>query len=294
VNFLVVVFFPNQFSCGGFADAVAHREGEAIFGRVLFERVFCGATVGAGCGSLPEAVAHRGEATECSFHGIISRHRSSSMRKVSLFFVLPCFLAALVTLIYKTAIAQTETTMPPAENAPAQTPNASSPDVYAGVWQEGKAVFSDVELLDIFTKYARGYKPEQPIKFSHKIHVGKNKMECQYCHSGVSKSSFATIPSVESCMGCHNVVKTDSPEIQKLKGYFERKEAIPWVPVNNMPEHAHFNHERHVKAGVGCQSCHGQVQEMEVVEKVSSLKMGWCLTCHRERGASIDCAVCHY
>jgi hypothetical protein len=165
-----------------------------------------------------------------------------------------------------------------------------------GLWNDGKAVFSDIKLLDILWRrpFARGYRPEQPIKFSHVIHVQKNQMECTYCHSGVAKSSFATIPSVELCMGCHKLVKTDSEEIKKLKKYYDEKKPVEWVPVNNLPEHAHFNHQRHVKAGVGCQNCHGQVQKQQVVERVSSLKMGFCLTCHREKGVSIDCATCHY
>ena len=163
----------------------------------------------------------------------------------------------------------------------------------AGAWRDGKAVFSDILLLDIFHKYSRGYKPEQPIAFNHQIHVEKNGLECQYCHSGVSKSPYATIPPVELCMGCHKVVKTDSPEIKKLAKHFEEKTPVEWEPVHNLPEHAYFTHERHIKAGVGCQSCHGQVQKMEVVEKVSSLKMGFCVSCHRDSGVSIDCAVCH-
>lgn len=164
----------------------------------------------------------------------------------------------------------------------------------AGVWQEGKAVFSDIQALDIFWDHARGYKPTQPINYNHQIHVEKNGMECQYCHSGVAKSPFATIPSVELCMGCHKTVRTEMPEIKKLAEYFEKKEPIPWEPVNHLPEHVRFTHERHVKAGVGCQNCHGQVQKMDVVEKVSSLKMGFCVTCHRDKGASIDCATCHH
>ena len=167
-------------------------------------------------------------------------------------------------------------------------------NINAGLWREGKAVFSDVKALDIFLKYARGYKPKQPINFSHKLHVEKNQMECQYCHSSVHKSPFATIPSVDLCMGCHQNVKKESSEIQKLKEYYDKKEPIPWVPVNNLPEYVVFNHQRHLKAGVGCHNCHGQVQEMDVVEKTSSLKMGFCVSCHRENGASIDCAVCHY
>ena len=186
----------------------------------------------------------------------------------------------------------------PQAAAPTPTPDPDSEayqkEITRGVWREGKAVFSDIKLLDIFTKYARGYRPEQPIKYSHAIHVGKLKMECTYCHSGVNKSHYATIPAVETCMGCHKIVRTDRPEIKKLKQYYDEKRPIEWEPVNNLPEHAHFNHERHLKAGVGCQTCHGQINKMEVVEKVSSLKMGWCVSCHRERGVSIDCAVCHY
>lgn len=167
-------------------------------------------------------------------------------------------------------------------------------ELMEGVWNDGKAVFSDITLLDVFWKYARGYKPEQPINYSHKLHAGKLGIECQYCHTGVNKSAFATIPAVETCMGCHKLVKTDSPEIKKLAKHFADKTPVEWEPVNHLPEHAVFNHERHTKAGVGCQNCHGQVQKMDKVEKVSSLKMGFCVDCHRAKGASIDCAVCHY
>lgn len=163
-----------------------------------------------------------------------------------------------------------------------------------GVWRDGKAVFSDIELLDVFTPFARGYRPKQPIAFSHNIHVELNKMECQYCHSGVTKSPYATIPPVELCMGCHKNIKTESPEIQKLKEYYDKGESIAWEPVHRLPEHAVFNHARHIKSGVGCQKCHGQIGRMNVVEKVSSLKMGFCVSCHRDQGAPIDCATCHY
>lgn len=168
-------------------------------------------------------------------------------------------------------------------------------DVATGVWREGKAVFSDVPLLDIFWgDLARGYHPEQPINYSHQVHVEKNNMECQYCHSGVNKSPYATIPSLETCMGCHKNVKADSPEIKKMAESFKQGKPIEWEPVHNLPEHAYFTHERHVKAGVSCQTCHGLVQKMDAAEKVSSMKMGWCVSCHRENGASIDCSTCHF
>lgn len=212
------------------------------------------------------------------------------MRRIAIALFVLTFAVAFVTLGRKTALAGGE------QNQPSQAA-ASDTSVYsAGVWQEGKAVFSDIALLDIFLRdyLKRGYQPEQPIHYSHQIHVEKNKMECQYCHSGVTKSSFATMPSVDLCMGCHKVVKTDSPEIKKLKDLYDKHETVEWVPVNNLPEHVHFNHKRHIKAGVGCHTCHGQIQKMPVVEKMASLKMGFCITCHRENGASIDCSTCHY
>lgn len=166
----------------------------------------------------------------------------------------------------------------------------------AGLWNDGKAVFSDIELLDLLlpAHYARGYKPQQPIQFSHKIHVEKSQIECQYCHSFVAKSAYSNVPPVELCMGCHKLVRTERPEIQKLKKYYDEKRPIEWEPVHNLPEHAHFPHERHIKAGVGCQNCHGQIQKMDVVERMSSMKMGFCVTCHRDKGATIDCVACHY
>lgn len=190
--------------------------------------------------------------------------------------------------------------------------------VRAGVWNDGQAALWDLNFLDHFhifgpVERARGHKPEQPIKFSHITHVQRNKMECQFCHWTVSKSSYAAIPEVETCWGCHKHVKgTDDAqkaEIAKLSEYVEAttepdlsaggfkskyKKAIPWVKVHVMPDHVRFNHKRHVKAGVACSSCHGQVPEMAEVERVTSMKMGWCVSCHRAQGTSIDCNVCHY
>lgn len=181
-------------------------------------------------------------------------------------------------------------------NSNSQAQNISREDILAGLWRNGQAVFSDILLLDLFVKdkYARGYKPQQPVNYSHVVHVKQNGIECQYCHSGVTKSSYATMPPLELCMGCHNIIKSESEEIKKLAKAWNGKEPIEWVPVHNLPEHANFNHQRHIKAGVGCQNCHGQVQNMEVVERASGLKMGFCVSCHRDQGVSIDCGICHY
>ncbi len=198
----------------------------------------------------------------------------------------------------------------PAQDATELTPPHQIPlleaykelEVSDGVWNDGKAALWDLHLFDHYryfgpTQRAKGYKPEQPIKFSHITHVQKNKMECQYCHWNVSKASYAAIPEVESCMGCHNIVKGTEPwqqqEIKKLEGYYAKGESIPWMKVHVMPAHVGFNHKRHIKAGVNCSSCHGQVPNMQVVERVTSMKMGWCIDCHRTQGASIDCMVCH-
>ncbi len=179
--------------------------------------------------------------------------------------------------------------------SPAPTSEAAKT---AGLWNGGKAGFSDVQLFDLFLNYARGYKPKQPIAYNHQVHVEKSGLECQYCHSGVSKGPYATVPAVELCMDCHRVITTvngvSSPEIKKLAEYWEKRIPIEWKSVSSLPEVSHFNHERHIKSGVGCQLCHGQVQRMVEVEKVSSFKMGFCVSCHRERGASTDCTGCHY
>lgn len=200
-------------------------------------------------------------------------------------------LAVATFTVESLAVAGTESSA-----SPASATEYTQEEKEAGLWRGGKAVFSDIKALDILIpeQYSRGYAPKQPVNYSHVLHVEKNNIECQYCHSGVTKSSFATIPALEVCMGCHTNVKQDSEEIKKLKEHWDAGKPIEWEPVNNLPEHVQFNHQRHVKAGVGCQSCHGQVQKMEVVERVSSFKMGFCVSCHRENGASIDCGVCHY
>lgn len=186
-------------------------------------------------------------------------------------------------------------------NSTTATTQSSDPalDVRAGVWNNGQAAPWDLHIIDHyryfgFPERARGYKPEQPIAFSHKLHVSDLKMECQFCHWNVTKSSFAAIPEVETCMGCHQqLVTKQSAELDKLKKYWADGQPIPWEKVHVTPDYVRFNHKRHVKAGVTCQECHGQVPQMEVVERASSMKMGWCVDCHRQRGASIDCWTCH-
>lgn len=130
----------------------------------------------------------------------------------------------------------------------------------------------------------QGYKPIQPIAFSHKLHAGQYQLQCQTCHTSVEKSKNANIPSVNICMNCHSYVKKESPEIQKLYKAIETGTPIEWVRIHNLPDFVYFNHSQHVKVGgVECQECHGPIQEMDVVYQYSPLTMGWCIECHRKK-----------
>jgi hypothetical protein len=137
--------------------------------------------------------------------------------------------------------------------------------------------------------------PDQPIAFSHRIHVGKVGLECQFCHQTTDKSTFAGIPSVQKCMSCHANVATDRPEIQKLTGFWDRQEPMEWNRVHRIRirENVFFSHKRHINAEIQCEQCHGQVKYMDKLRRVSSLEMGWCVGCHQQNNASTDCLTCH-
>jgi cytochrome c551/c552 len=138
-----------------------------------------------------------------------------------------------------------------------------------------------------------GYQPTQPIKYSHELHAGIMKIECQYCHTGAFKSKNASIPSLNVCMNCHKTVKQESPEIQKIYtalGYdpatakYDSTKAHPiqWVRIHNLPDLAYFNHSQHTTVGgIECQTCHGPIETMPEVKQHSPLTMKWCIQCHK-------------
>ena len=135
----------------------------------------------------------------------------------------------------------------------------------------------------------QGYAPTQPIAYSHALHAGTLEIECQYCHTGVEIGRSANIPSPNICMNCHTHVQNVggkegvSPEIQKIYDAVDNNQPIEWVRVHNLPDLAYFNHSQHVVVGeIECQTCHGPIQEMEVVGQHSALTMGWCIDCHRQ------------
>lgn len=156
----------------------------------------------------------------------------------------------------------------------------------------------------------KDYEPEQPIFYSHKVHAGINQINCLYCHGNAWESKHAAIPSVNVCMNCHKAIKeykgdplhdkdgneiNGTAEIAKLYKYAgfdpakpdawdpSKAKPVQWVKIHNLPDHVYFNHSQHVRAGkVQCQTCHGEVTEMDVVHQASDLSMGWCVNCHRE------------
>jgi Cytochrome c7 and related cytochrome c/Class III cytochrome C family len=143
--------------------------------------------------------------------------------------------------------------------------------------------------------------PRQPVFFRHDIHAGQFKIQCQYCHYSVAVSPEPGIPSMQTCMGCHLVISgSDSAskvEIRKVRQAWTEKKPIEWVRVHYLARHAHFPHQRHIKAlgPQACATCHGDVERMPQVFKVNNVNnMGFCITCHMERKVSRDCSVCHY
>ena len=131
-------------------------------------------------------------------------------------------------------------------------------------------------------RFERGYAPEQPIPFSHQLHPGTLRIPCTYCHTGVLKSRQAGIPTVEKCLNCHRVTKTDSPDILALTALYESGEPLYWKRVHSLPDHVFFDHRPHVHAGIICQTCHGEVQTMPRVVQFMSMRMSHCLGCHRD------------
>ena len=134
----------------------------------------------------------------------------------------------------------------------------------------------------------------QPIAFSHAHHVSEVGVDCQFCHAYARRGPVAGIPSVQRCVGCHQVVLNEQPEILKVLNYWENEEPIPWVRVHDLPNYVRFAHKTHVRAGVDCADCHGNVAEMQAAVQVESLSMGWCMDCHKERRVTRDCLACHY
>ncbi|EOR95228.1 Molybdopterin oxidoreductase subunit, predicted [Arcticibacter svalbardensis MN12-7] len=198
----------------------------------------------------------------------------------------------------------------PVEDEKVAEPGEKVYDKLKRLSKNKKLVFFTILLVSILlgswswrmmwnTGVHEGYQPEQPIKYSHQLHAGTLKINCQYCHTGAYKSKNASIPSLNVCMNCHNYVQATekyngeiSPEIMKIykaldydpdtKKYGNDPKPIQWVRIHNLPDFAYFNHSQHVSvAGIECQKCHGPIQTMPEVYQYAPLTMKWCINCHR-------------
>lgn len=139
--------------------------------------------------------------------------------------------------------------------------------------------------LDVIHKspYVRytGVARSQPIPFSHKHHTNMG-IDCRYCHTTVEDSSFANIPPTHVCMNCHKEIFNNAEILEPVRSSYETGEPLEWVRVNDLPDHVYFNHSIHVNKGIGCETCHGPVNEMPLMRREEPLFMRWCLDCHRE------------
>jgi len=148
-----------------------------------------------------------------------------------------------------------------------------------------------VYVMYVYPERAAG--PEQPIPFSHRLHVTVKEIDCRFCHNTVDRSAWPGMPPVAKCLFCHLQVIPEHPQIRKLRAFFERGEPIPWNKVTWLPDHVQFQHDRHVAKGVACEECHGDVAAMDRVREEHEFNMGFCLDCHRARKAPTDCWGCH-
>lgn len=129
-----------------------------------------------------------------------------------------------------------------------------------------------------------GYRPVQPVPYSHRLHAGDLGLDCRYCHASVERSPVANVPPTSACMNCHKTVKRDSPLLEPLRVSASTGRPMRWVRVHKLPDFAYFRHDVHVAAGIGCVTCHGRIDEMDVVMQMKPLSMSWCLDCHRDPG----------
>ena len=127
-----------------------------------------------------------------------------------------------------------------------------------------------------------GVAIDQPVHFSHLHHVTGMGIDCRYCHTTVEVSAFAGVPPTETCMTCHSQIWTEAPILEPVRASFRDNKAIEWNRVHDLPDFVYFNHSIHVSQGIGCQSCHGQVDQMPLMKKAHTLNMEWCLDCHRD------------
>lgn len=166
-------------------------------------------------------------------------------------------------------------------------------------WLPAAASLAVVVLLSAITLvlfgvvYPRGLGPQQPIPFSHRVHVQTKKISCLMCHTTVTQGRHAGIPPLQTCLLCHQRIITTYPHIVELRQAFAKGQPIVWQRVNWVPEFVYFDHSLHLRQGIDCGACHGDVTGMDRVVAVRKFEMGFCIRCHREKNATHDCLGCH-
>ena len=126
-----------------------------------------------------------------------------------------------------------------------------------------------------------GNPKAQPVPFSHKHHVAGIGIDCRYCHTTVEEAAFAGIPPTETCMTCHSMLWEEAPILEPVRASFRDNEPLQWTRIHDLPDFVYFKHDIHVNKGIGCQTCHGQVDQMPLMWKENTLNMEWCLECHK-------------
>ena len=127
----------------------------------------------------------------------------------------------------------------------------------------------------------QGQTKDQPVQFSHAHHVGSMGIDCRYCHTTVEESAFANIPPTKTCMNCHSQIWQSAPILEPVRASFREDKPMTWIRVHDLPDFVYFNHSIHVKKGMGCETCHGRIDQMPLTKQQNSLQMEWCINCHR-------------
>ena len=127
-----------------------------------------------------------------------------------------------------------------------------------------------------------GYQPDQPVPYSHALHAGELGMDCRYCHSTVERAGRAAVPPAATCMNCHSQVRKDADSLMPIRQAFAENEPIRWTRVHDLPDYVFFNHMAHVNASIGCETCHGRIDQMVKVYQAKALTMEWCVNCHKD------------
>jgi hypothetical protein len=162
------------------------------------------------------------------------------------------------------------------------TNTLSKVSIFGGVFFVFGALWLASEINRSSYVTQAGVVRAQPVAFGHKHHVAGLGIDCRYCHTSVEEAAFAGIPSTKTCMTCHSQIWTEAPMLEPVRAAFREDASIPWTRVHDLPDFAYFDHSIHLAKGIGCQSCHGQVDQMPLAWREHSLNMEWCLSCHRE------------